>query len=311
MITKAAQDRKAFTKDLIFTKSARSAWELVINSVIADQGHANILLPAYIGITDREGSGIFDPVSSTGADFTFYDLNDDLGVNIASFEALISTKKFNIAFIVHYFGFCRSDLDRIKELCIINKVIFVEDCAHAFQLGLQREGLGILGDFSIYSVHKWLPVQSGGILKNKSRTLPLLDLPKKDDMILDSALGLLSADLEGIAERRRENFGFYIKKISDIQGIEVVYNTIRGNEVPQTFPIRVKAGLREKLYFHLMDKNIPTIALYYRLIDQLSKSSHARSHEFSSEILNLPVHQDVTDYDIDKIAAEIRMFLEG
>lgn len=165
MITKAAQDDKAFTKDLIFTKSARDAWRLIINSVKSRQGQAGILLPSYIGFTEREGSGIFDPVENTDATFDFYGLGNDLSVDIDSFEKLISTKRFNIALVVHYFGFCRSDLSRIRESCDANNVVLVEDCAHAFQLGLQAEGLGVLGDFSIYSIHKWLPVDSGGILK--------------------------------------------------------------------------------------------------------------------------------------------------
>ncbi len=310
MITKSAQNTSNLTKGLTFTRSARSAWKLIIESVAKEHGHASILLPAYIGFTEREGSGIFDPVEATKAEYNFYSLNEDLSINFESFSELIGTGEYNIAFVVHYFGFCRNNVAKIKSLCKANNVIFVEDCAHAFQLGLRSESLGIMGDFSIYSLHKHLPTDTGGILRDLSRSTELLALPDEDKISYDASLQLLNSDLEAIAAKRRDNFIYYSAALEGVDGLQVMY-TLNEDEVPQTFPVRVKNKLREPLYFYLMEKQIPTIALYYRLIDNLDANSYPLSHTISREILNLPVHQDITQDDTAIIMREMKKFMEG
>lgn len=308
MITKAASNKDAFVKDLVFTKSARDAWKLIINSVKKRQGHVNILLPSYIGVTQREGSGIFDPVDSTGSSYSFYKINNDLSIDYDSLEKLIETKKFNVLLVVHYFGFCRNDLNRIKTVCETNNIIFVEDCAHTFHLWAEKENLGICGDFSFYSVHKYLPVNSGGVLKNISKKIKLLDLPKEDQISLEVATELLNSDYKKIKDKRRHNFMLYEEKLSGINGIEPMYK-LENYEIPQSFPIRVKNKLREPLYFYLMSKDMPTTALYYRLIDELTIEEYPLSHKISEEILNLPLHQDTTEQDVENIVKEIKVFM--
>lgn len=308
MITKAASKKDVFIKDLVFTKSARDAWKLIINSVKKKQGYVNILLPSYIGITQREGSGVFDPVESTRSEYSFYKVNSDLSIDYDSLEKLIETKKFNVLLVVHYFGFCRNDLDRIKSVCETNNMICVEDCAHAFHLWAEKEKLGTYGDFSFYSVHKYLPVNSGGVLKNISKKIKLLDLPKEDQISLEVATELLNSDYKKIREKRRHNFMIYEEKLSGINGIEPMYK-LENYEIPQSFPIRVKNKLREPLYFYLMNKNMPTTALYYRLIDELTIEEYPLSHKISEEILNLPLHQDIDNSDIIDLIKEIKEFL--
>lgn len=310
MITKSAQNTDTLTKNLTFTRSARSAWKLIIESVKKRQGFASIALPAYIGFTEREGSGIFDPVEATEANYSFYELDEDLNIDFKSFSKLIKTRTFNIAFVVHYFGFCRNDMSKIKRLCEEYDVILVEDCAHAFQLGLKTESVGITGDFSIYSLHKHLATNTGGVLRNMSESLELLTLPDEDKISLDASLQLLNSDLEAIAAKRRENYAFYADMLASVKGVQVMY-TLGEAEVPQSFPIRVKNNLREPLYFYLMEKQIPTIALYYRLIDVLDADSYPLAHKISNEILNLPVHQDITQQDTDIVSKEIIKFLRS
>lgn len=310
MITKAAQDTTNCTKRLTFTRSARAAWKLIIESVKKDRGHANIMLPAYIGFTEREGSGIFDPVEATKADYSFYALNDDLSIDLQFFTRLAETGKFNIALIVHYFGFCRNDLDKIKSLCSEHNIILVEDCAHAFQLGLAPESLGVSGDFAFYSIHKHLATNTGGILRDISGAIKTVSLPEEDMISLEPALQLLNSDLEEIALKRRENFKHYARALRQVDGIEIMYEQ-QDDEVPQTFPIRVKNNLREPLYFYLMEKGMPTIALYYRMIDKLDVQTYPLAHGISNEILNLPVHQDITAEDIRALVKEIKNFMGG
>ncbi|EJL9428297.1 perosamine synthetase-related protein, partial [Vibrio cholerae] len=66
-----------------------------------------------------------------------------------------------------------------------------------------------------------------------------------------------------------------------------------------------------KLYFYLLDNNIPTVALYYRMIPQIDPGKFELSMLISSEILNLPVHQDTTLEDVDLVCNKINDFFGG
>ncbi len=307
MITKSAYDVGNFSNDLVCTRSARDAWKLILNTVKSEHNYLNILLPAYIGFTDREGSGIFDPVESTAAKFGFYKVNEDLSIDYDNLQHLIANNTFNVLLVVHYFGFCRNDLPKLKQICEDNNIILVEDCAHAYHLGQKKEGLGVDGDFSFYSVHKYLPVQSGGILKNISAKLKTLPVPEQDKMEEQVLFQLLKSNIVSIADKRRHNFQLYYDKLSEVNGIDIMYN-LKDDEIPQTFPILVKNNQREALYFYLMERELPTTALYYRLIDHLVAQEFPISFRISNEILNLPVHQDVNDKDIYDLVSAIGQF---
>ena len=72
MITKKPNNQTNFKRKIYFTNSARQAWGLVLKELNPDD---KILLPSYIGVTDREGSGIYDPVISNNIKHNFYLLN--------------------------------------------------------------------------------------------------------------------------------------------------------------------------------------------------------------------------------------------
>ena len=89
----------------------------------------------------------------------------------------------------------------------------------------------------------------------------------------------------------------YASLLKPLDQIEIMFD-LHDDDIPHTFPIRVKNLKREKLYFYLMERNMPTTALYYRMIDEIDASKYPTSYAISSEILNLPVHQDTTNEDI-------------
>jgi dTDP-4-amino-4,6-dideoxygalactose transaminase len=84
-----------------------------------------------------------------------------------------------------------------------------------------------------------------------------------------------------------------------------------GNLVPHDFPIVVHDGCREKLYFELMKEDLPTIALYYRLIDAITPDAFPLSHALSKDILNLPVHQDTDQADLEHLNDRLVKILAG
>ncbi|MCU7995610.1 DegT/DnrJ/EryC1/StrS family aminotransferase [Shewanella glacialipiscicola] len=309
MISKSAYNTKANKLGLQFSSNARTAWGHIINSLSKDK-KVTLLLPAYIGRNDKEGSGIFDPVLEYDTNYEFYKLNEDLSVDILDLINKIKSGCIDVILVVHYFGFCRSDMNVIQKLCKDNHVILVEDCAHAFHLGRTNQVLGNYGDFSFYSVHKYLATASGGVLKtnNPSIKLPNFDGDKKMEYtVLES---YSNSNFQEIARIRRDNYLFYCKHLKTNNHLEIMFN-LEVDDIPQTFPIKIKNGLRERLYFFLLENDMPTVALYYRMIEELSSVDFPTSFAISDQILNLPVHQDTNESDILKLVDGINNFFNS
>jgi len=309
MITKGAIDKTNLVDELVFTNSARLAFSHILKNIKNHFGGLNVLLPAYIGITDREGSGIFDPIVANNASYEFYALNKNLEIDINYLSALVEENEFNVLLIVHYFGICKNNLNAIRELCDTYNVILIEDCAHAFHIGMSEQKLGVIGDYSFYSVHKHLPVASGGILKINSQKFNLNELSDKDRMTNEIMKQLIQTRFSEVAEKRRSNFLIYRELLEGISNIHIMYD-LDNHEIPQTFPVLVNNGLREKLYFWLMERNLPVIALYYRLIENIDRNKFPNSYEVSNSILNLPVHQDIGLTDIENLCKSIKEFFK-
>jgi len=294
MITKSAKNKRNFLKKAYFTNSAREGWELILRTL---EPSSKILLPSYIGITDREGSGIYDPVINVGIEHDFYLLNDDLTISLSEIEKNIKNEDYNLILLVHYFGFKINNIDEIVKLCKKHNIIVVEDCAHLYNYNLINfTDVGTFGDFTFYSLHKFFPFENGGMLiQNNSTAFPLNYSEIKLTHQLSSEL--IKYDVKAIADKRRKNFNTLNKLIGNISGIRSL-KIMRDGDIPHNYPIIVENGLREKLYFWLMGKNVPLIALYYRLINPLQKEKYLTMQNISNEILNLPIHQDITTEDI-------------
>lgn len=308
MLLKSATDSNNCTYPYLFTANARTAWYKILESItVSKRKKLKLLLPAYIGINDKEGSGVFDSVLKSQADFVFYKVTENLQVDVEDFYKKINSESVDLVLIIHYFGFSRINMDSIKSLCEKNDVILVEDCAHAFYLDDKTSKVGAYGDYSFYSLHKYLAVSTGGLLKINNNMLPIPKLSPEDIIEFSALERFASSDFKKIAEIRRDNYKSYQEKLINNDNIDVLFD-LNHNDIPQTFPIFVKNGLREKLYFYLLDNNIPTVALYYRMIPQIEPSKFELSMLISSGILNLPVHQDTTLEDVDLVCSKINDF---
>lgn len=308
MILKGATNKFSNTKHLLFSSDARTAWgHLIENIGKATEGELKVLLPSYIGFTEREGSGVFDPIEQTNSRFDFYKVGENLEVNMEHFETQLKKGDFKVVLIIHYFGFCRNNIKLIKQLCEKYNVLLVEDCAHAFHLELEKPQLGNKGDYSFYSLHKYMATDSGGVLQVNNETIQIDELPAAKKAGLEVLEQYIKTDFQEIAKIRRANYSKYFSMLQNHTEMDIMYQ-LEEDEVPQSFPLRIKNNKREKLYFYLMEREIPTTALYYRLIKEIPKEKFPLSYTISNEILNLPVHQDTTIEDVEVICAAISDF---
>lgn len=304
MITKHPLDKNNFKQNILFTNSAREAWGTILKGLAPS---ARILLPSYIGVTDREGSGIYDPVINLNVDHDFYLLNEDLGINIEEIKTCLKDRKYDLILLVHYFGFKIQNSEKVIELCHQNNLIVVEDCAHLFNFKLYNySNVGTKSDYAFYSLHKNFPFDSGGMLVDNNEKLSIIKSKKHTSEIHEL---LIAYDSKSIADKRIENYNLLKQILADFNDL-IPLKGINQGDIPNSFPVLVKDGLREALYFYLIENNIPVIALYYRLIDSLSDARFLSMQKISNSILNLPIHQDIDKNDLFLLVNKIKEFYE-
>lgn len=300
MITKEPTIKTNFINKKDYYNSAREGFKRLLRTQNAN--NLKILLPAYIGRTDKEGSGVFDPVLESRTPYKFYAVNENLSINMAHLKALLESDgdKYFALLVIHYYGFCQNDLAHIRALCNKHNLLMVEDCAHSLYGTIYKNRpLGEWGDFSLYSIHKILPVDDGGILKinNSEYTLNTTENLSKETFSV-----FCNADWDTINQVRRDNYMQYLQcGIQEVNNVKVLYKHLPGDTVPLNFPVIIENNKREAFYFKLIKYGVITVSLYYRLIDEIDPDQFPVSHQISNSILNFPVHQDTTQQDIQKI----------
>lgn len=308
MIQRTATDPSCFADRTVFTASARVAWRLVLDRLSFPSG-ASALLPAYIGITDREGSGIIDPIEATRTPFTLYPLGDRLQVDPNVLEDRLRSGRHPLLLLVHYFGLAHVDVPSLRALCDRYGTLLIEDCAHVPGPIPGRTGLGSFGHAAFFSLHKCFAVPAGGALRANDPDFPLSAPAGADACPQPCVEQFARTDHAAAAARRGANHRWLTGRLAHVDGLTVLYPSI-GDQVPHDFPIQVHDGLREKLYFALMEQGLPTIALYYRLIDAITPVDFPASHALSKGILNLPVHQDTTEEDLVRLCDALEATLK-
>ncbi|MGI9517499.1 MAG: DegT/DnrJ/EryC1/StrS family aminotransferase, partial [Pirellulaceae bacterium] len=309
MLLKGPQSTETFSDNLVFTPAARNAWQEILRRVTSWRGRpVKLLLPAYIGETDREGSGVFDPVRATSSQFSFYSITNRLQPIFEDIENSIKSGSIDILLVIHYFGFIKVDLEQLKELCQQHDVVLVEDCAHCCYL---ESGLpGSRGDFGFYSLHKFFPTGTGGILRTNTAR-PELESDNQagacEPGVLEQVIRTRTSE---VIKKRRENYLYLFDALASVAGVTALWK-LDETTVPHNFPIYVEADRREQLYFHLQERGLPTIALYYRLVDEIDQEQFPDSFDLAHNILNLPVHQDTDISDLEMLVREIESFLES
>lgn len=309
MIQRTATDPRRCAQRLAFTSSARVGWRLILEEINL-QDEQSVLLPAYIGVSEREGSGIADPIHETHTPYSLYSLDGHLRPDLNELESMMKTGRHPVLLVVHYFGIVHVDLPKLRKLCERYRTLLIEDCAHVPWPLHKDTGPGSVGHAAFYSLHKSIAVPTGGILRINDPNMPLPTPDGSDRCDYACLEQFLRTDMESVAVKRRQNYLWLANRLAHVDGLTVLFPDI-GDVVPHDFPVLIHHNYREKLYFELIKEDLPTIALYYRLIDSITLEDYPVSHEFSRSILNLPVHQDTDQVDLERLTDRLVSILEG
>jgi dTDP-4-amino-4,6-dideoxygalactose transaminase len=289
IVTKKQKAIDRFRFDWKYYGSAREGFFQALQS--ENLKTKKILLPAYIGFSNREGSGVFDPVKMSECRYEFYRMTHDLNINVNDLKKRIQKNKGNILLLIHYFGFKDINIFEIKKCARKNKMVIIEDFAHSFFTFWLNPVVDF--DIAFFSIHKLFPVNTGGMVLTKKMCLSG-DRSK-------AQIDLFNYDMQGIINKRIENYQLISSKIElkeRADKIVLLRKTLK-NEVPQTCPVLVDSReTRDNLYFKMNEYGYGVVSLYNTLIGEID-SSFFTEHHISDRILNLPVHQDVEKENIE------------
>jgi dTDP-4-amino-4,6-dideoxygalactose transaminase len=301
MITKRAENSHKYARRIIPFQSARNAFSAILSALEIAPG--KVLLPAYIGWSPREGSGVFDPIASLHLDYSFYALDERLRIDIDSLRTELQSGCIRVLVIIHYFGYVDPSYAEAVNIAKEYDVFVLEDEAHAMLSDVVGGICGRLGDACIYSFHKILPVPFGGAAVVSD---PESSLAKALVADPDSAAPLYDFDLNRIADKRRTNSLVLDKLVQKLAPeIEPLFGAPRCLEFPQTYPVIVRNGSRDRLYHEMNAAGFGVVSLYHTLISQISSNSFPATAKVSRHILNLPIHQDVSKDALESMVHEL------
>lgn len=308
LIEKTATNNGNFRLNEYYYESAREGMFDLLNNM-RNAGMLNsVILPGYIGWSPKEGSGVFDPISKISClDIIYYKMTEHLGINVEDLRKKIEKQKglkFAVL-VVNYFGFVDPQIKEITELVKANCGWLIEDNAHGF-LTFQSKHVAI-SDAMFFSIHKLFPYKHGG-------SLLIINEQLKELKYLGCELAKTSYnpwmyDINEISNKRRENYLHLVEIINESQCTELfslLRPDLEENVVPQSFPIQIITGNRNKIYEQMNSAGYGVVSLYHTLIEPLRNSDFQESIDLSKSILNLPVHQDV---DPSEYAGMIKLLI--
>lgn len=111
-------------------------------------------------------------------------------------------------------------------------------------------------------------------------------------------------DPETIAAVRRENYRALAARIADKPGIHPLFSELPEGACPMVFPVRV--GPRRRLRNQLAESGIETYTFGEWRHPAIAFERFPEVATLRHEILGLPVHQNLTPADIERIASAIK-----
>lgn len=290
LLTKTAQLHDAYRQPSFFYTSAREGMLDFLTNVLEPSDR--VLLPAYIGWSKNEGSGVLDPVFEAGAEVNFYNLHSDLSVNLDDLERQLHDGSYRVLVVIHYFGRSDSQLPAVRELADRYNVLLMEDLAHSFFSALGTGVAGKFGDVSLYSLHKMFPFEQGGLIRYSDTSL----VHNQRSTLPQIAEQLLSYDFSAISRARRLNFLALIELLSSIpefgSRFQFLWPVLSDQDVPQTLPVRIFGNRRDEIYRGVNEDGYGLVSLYHTLIPQV-RAKFPELNLLSRQVTNFPVHQDV------------------
>ena len=169
------------------------------------------------------------------------------------------SRKTKLIFVNHEFGYPLEDWDSVKQYGLP----IVEDCAHTFISEDEKNQIGHVGDFVIYSLPKFFPMQIGGVLVAEQSKLNSLhnDISVGSRDYILRHLSLSVPCLEEMAEKRLFNYTYLENKLKHL-GILPFFSK-KGKVVPGVFLFKWGDNINYPLLKDFMQSNGVESSVFY------------------------------------------------
>ena len=270
-------------------------------------------------------------IALTGAKPVFADINNDLNIDYKSVEKLISENTKAIL-VVNFTGrIC--DMDELCNLARQHKIKLVEDGSQSFGATYKERKCGSFGDLSAIS-HNPMKIfgacgESGSITCDKKEIYERLVSLRYNGTInreiciepsLNGRMDTLQASIllerlktfENIISRRKVNAEFYNKSLSKY--VEIPESSSDRSDVYYTYTIKAKQ--RDELKDFLNSQGIETKIQHPKLMSKQPAyksflSSTPKADELVKYILCIPVHEKLTQKELDYVVNSFHLFFNN
>jgi len=249
--------------------------------------------------------------------------------------------------IVHFAGIPCLDIFKIREFCINNNIVLIEDVAHAAGASISGEYCGTIGDYGAFSFYsnKNISTGEGGCITTKhdvkalerlrshGMTTSTMDRDKGRAFTYDvsevglnyridemrSALGIAQLDKFSIKHKKRRSLvQKYLQLLPD--SVTTPFSGALQNEticsVDHIFPILLPLNInRDQLRTSLLDSGIQTTMHYpepwsFSAYDQqFSENDCPVVSEITKRELTLPLHTRMSLDDVAYICSSLKSYL--
>jgi dTDP-4-amino-4,6-dideoxygalactose transaminase len=305
-IPKTAQMQARFRRSAFGFRSARDGFHALLLAYGVTVGDG-VLLPSFIGWSAREGSGVYDPVTSIGADAVFYRMDENLLIDAEDVQRKIRERRPRVFVLIHYFGYPDPNAAVLAAYARKHGVLVLEDEAHAMLFDVVGGVCGRAGDAVAFSLHKILPFCNGGVLLLNQSICDDVRVQMEASRQLSDLLPFWEYDLHSIASVRRRNAEQLITALAVLADrVKPLFPSLPPGIVPQTLPVIVQRKNRDQLYFEMNAAGFGVVSLYHTLIDRVNAQEFPESHALASRIMNLPVHQDAEPEQLTAMIDKLR-----
>lgn len=189
-------------------------------------------------------------------------------------------------FVNHEFGFVYK---KMEELLKYNLPI-IEDCAHSFISQNENNTIGTFGDYVIYSLPKFFPIQIGGILSIKNNCKIKDTLDEDEEAYILSSIGRSVSRIDDIKKLRLENFYYLESKFKDLNLFPTFIPEV--NEIPGVF------------MFDIDIENLDSLKIFTQSNGIESSIFYGKKSFF------IPVHHNLSKFDLDYFYEVIKYFID-
>ena len=266
-----------------------------------------------------------DTIVLAGGQPVFADIEEEtLGLDARSVREKINENTRAVV-VVHYGGCPARDTREIREVCVEEGILLIEDAAESLGGGIGGRKAGCFGDSGMYSLcqNKTVTCGEGGVAVTDSpETVRELRRVRSHgsgyNHRMPSMLAALASSqlsrIKGLIKKRVEAAGRYSEGFKETDLVSTPNVPEGFTHTFQMYAVRLASpGLRDGLQSFLGDRGIASKVYFtpLHLLEEYGSASLPVSESAGGRVLSLPIHPNLTRRAQDLVVEAVNEYVEG